>query len=372
MTRPLLLVLLLAIAVACLRVETTTSDRGPGEEARRNPWLAAGQLLERQGLAVRHAPVYGGLPAQADILLLATPLDYLGPDEQDALLRWTEAGGHLVTAAGDGATDPGGRPLARLLRKLDVRLATRELSRDELAAVLRQGGLRPLQLDREGRLVAGFDPARHLLPGRLAPAWVAGDAFGAHALRLRLGRGRVTLLSDLGWLGNARLGQGDHGALLVRVVDGRRGDNAWLVPGEERPSLFALLREKALPLLLSAALFVLAWLWAASRRFGPLQPAPAAARRRLGEHLQASAHYLARHGGLPQLLEASRQRLHARVQRRHPQWRALPAPALAVQLARRAGVEDAAVARVLFGEPPRHLLQFTADIRLLNRLRKAL
>lgn len=369
---PVAIALLVALAVACFRLETTTADRGPGREARANPWLAAGRLLESQGLRVRHMPVYGGLPDPADILLLATPLDFLDAGEQDALLRWVQAGGHLVTAMEDSATDAEGKALERLARRFDVRLQERRLTPAERVAALRDNGLRPLQADREGRLEAGFDPVRELVPGAQAASWIAGDAYGVHVLRLPLGRGHVTLLSDLDWSRHPRLGQGDHGALLLRVVDGRAGARIWLVPGEERPSLFALLRDKARPLLVSLSLFVLAWLWAASRRFGPLQPAPAPARRRLAEHLDASGHYLLRHGGLPLLFDASRQRLLAQAQRRHPQWRSLSAAALAAQLAQRAGVESAAVERVLAGDPPLHLLQFTADIRLLNRLRKAL
>lgn len=369
---PLLLLLLGALAAACLRLETVTREQGMRREALLNPWLAAGRLLERQGLRVRFEPDYGGLPAHARVIVLATPLEYLDGSEQEALFAWIQSGGHLVSELQEVTPDGRAEPEEALGKRLDVRLREQDITRDAHHPRGRANGPRPTQLDREGQVLARFNASYYLVPGKRAPSWVASDPYGPHAMRFTVGAGRVTVLSDLDWMHNRRLGDGDHAALLWRVVDAPARAEVWLIHGVERPSLLRLAWEKAAYFLLSLGLFALAWLWGASRRFGPLQPPAAAARRRLGEHLEASGRYLLRHGGLATLFNASRERLLGQAQRRHPQWRTLPTAALAEQLALRARVEAAPVRRLLEGDAPDQLLPFAADIRLINRLRKAL
>lgn len=369
---PALFVLLLALAgVASFTVETRTHPTGMSAEAQLNPWLAAARVLERQGLVVESEPDYGGVPARTRVLLMATPLDFLSEGEREALLDWVRAGGHLVTVV----PDPGlvGKDVESVLARLvDVRLLRREPGADERKAAASKSGLRTLAVEPAGHLQAGLDPRRTLRAGPGPALWRATDGAYLHGLRRAVGQGRITVFSDLEWLHNHQLGKGDHAGLLWAALDAPPRAHVLLVSGTERPSLFMLAWERAAPLLVALAIFVLAWLWQATRRFGPLRPGPPAERRRLAEHLEASGHYLYRHGGLHRLYEASRARLLARVQRRHPQWRGLPPDRLAERLAERARVEAGAVARVLGGPAPDHLLQFAADLRLLNRLRKAL
>lgn len=367
---PLIVLALLALALACFTVETRSRAAGPSREALLNPWLAAARVLEGRGLQVESTPEYGGLPARAQAMVMATPLDYLDREEQDELLAWVRDGGHLVTTLSPDLEAEDEEPgVLGLL--LDVSQQTRDLSDDERRALVKQP-LRALHLQPGGLLQARLDARYSLQHGRIAPRWQASDRFGLHAARFNLGRGRITVLTDLDWMHNRRLGTGDHAGLLWAVVDAPASTRLWLVPGVERPSLLELLWQRAAWPLLALALFVLAWLWAATRRFGPLLPALPPARRRLAEHLEATGRYLLHHGGLPSLYDASRQRLLAQVQRRHPQWRGLSPVLLAEQLARRAQLESAAVERVLTAPAPDHLPQFAADIRLLNRLRKAL
>lgn len=368
---PLLGLLLLALGMACLRVETHRVDEGYSREAMLDPWLAAGRVLARNGLQVRSVPHYTGLRPQARVLVLATPLDYLDAGEQRALLAWVRAGGHLVAGLQNRRAQAANAQ-APLLAALDVRLRERELDEKARQALAQEHGPRPTQLDSEGRIAARFLPRLVLEAGRVAPRWTVSDAYGTHAMRFAVGAGRITVLSDMQWLHNRRLGEGDHGALLWRVVDATPGAEVWLIPGTERPALLALLWETAAPLLVAAALYGLVWLWGVSRRFGPLMQVLPPARRRLTEHLEACGRYLAAHGGLDRLHGASRLRLLAEVQRRHPQWRRLPPAELAARLAARTGLESGAVRRLLECAPPTDLPQFAADLRLINRLRKAL
>lgn len=372
---PLVAIAVLAFVLSAFRLETQTRDTGPGREARLNPWLAAGRLLERQHLIVRFSPEYGGLPPHAAIVVLATPLDSLDAKEQTALLDWIQRGGHLITALKDVASGHAASS-EDLARRFDVRLRQRQVERrkddrkDKACPVDRNED--KVSLGGDELADAHFDATLFLEPGKFHPEWTAVDTAGIHLLRLPFGNGHVTLASDLDWMDNRRIGEGDHGLVLWRMVNAGAPVEIWLYHGVGRPSLLSILWTNAAPLLTGAVLLVIVWLWRISGRFGPTIASIPPARRKLSEHLTASGRYFMRHGGAGHLYDASRQRLLAQVQRRHPQWRHLSLPALAEQIARRAGLEAGAVQRVLEGEPPLHPLQFAADIRLVNRLRKAL
>lgn len=374
---------LAALVLACFTLEKTSQDRGFSSEAWLNPWLASGRLLEMRGMNVRFTPEYSHLPPHARVIVLATPLELLEAQEQQKLLGWVRNGGHLVTEMQSVSAE--GEAIDKddvLQKQLDIRLLEHEDDDATRAALAKRQGLNTVTIAREGSLQVDFDRGYLLMPGKLAPEWRVTDDSGAHALRFKLGDGHITVLSDLAWMGNRQLARGDHGALLWRVVTAdatttaspRRSANneVWLVHGQERPSLFSLLWKSAAPLIIAVTVFVLAWLWQSVQRFGPPRERLPVSRRRLTEHLEASGRYLLRQQAISGLFEASRQRLLAQVQRHYPQWRRLPAERLAGHLAARAGIENGAVLRLLNTPASDNLLQFAADIRLINRLRKAL
>jgi hypothetical protein len=384
----LLAALLPAAFFAGFTLEKQERDAGASSEARLNPWLAAGRVLEKQGQKIRFAPRYGSLPRHADAIVLATPPEYLDGQEQTALLNWVRQGGHLVTELQNVSTTDAAPDANDLLYKtLGVQLhdaaeeesgaatgADTDNPASAAAAPTKTPAVSylPTQIAGEGEIRSTLDADYFLSYHAQKPEWVVHSGERAHALRFAHEKGRITVLSDLAWLHNRHLGSADNAALLWRVVDAKAGATVWLVHGEERPSWLALLIQNAGLLLKAVAVFVLVWLWQASRRFGPVHAAPENNRRRLGEHLEASGRYLLQHGATALLLDASRQRLLHQLQRQHPQWRRLPAEKLAQHLGARAHLESAAILRVLNTGTPENLLQFTADIRLLNRLRKAL
>ncbi|MDQ8036883.1 MAG: DUF4350 domain-containing protein [Pedobacter sp.] len=384
----LVLALLLAAFFACFTLEERERDTGYSSEARMNQWLAAGRLLEKQGQKIRFAPSYGRLPRQADVIVLATPVEYLDAAEQEALLAWVKKGGHLVSelqTVSEEDEEPDASDL--LYKTVGVRhydaaepetppaaSTSAQTPAPAKYATAKEAHSRflPTRIANEGDIRSTLDADYFLTYSQPKPEWTVSSGERAHALRFALERGHITVLSDLLWMHNGNLAVADNAALLWRVVNAKAGATVWLIHGEERPSLFSLLLEHASLLLKAIALFVLVWLWQASRRFGPVQPPQENNRRRLGEHLEASGRYLMQLGATDTLLNASRQRLLNQLQRQHPQWRRLPPEKLALHLGDRAQLESAAILRVLSASHPDNLLQFAADIRLLNRLRKAL
>lgn len=102
-----LLVILLLIGAAALTL--TRCERRefvlhepPAAEARRNPMLAAGRLLEARGLQVRHltgSPSLFPLPPPHVLLVLDERRAGLNPARIRALYEWVEAGGTLIAVA---------------------------------------------------------------------------------------------------------------------------------------------------------------------------------------------------------------------------------------------------------------------------------
>jgi hypothetical protein len=337
------------------------------------------------------------LPRHAQIIVLATPMEHLSTDERAELMQWVVRGGHLISNLADpddSSDSKAPQQPGSLQRLFDVHLRESEKMDSDLRSVTVSG---------EGSLQAHFDPSYFLQPGKIRPVWSVRDNVGLHALRFRYGEGYITLISDDEWMDNCCLDDGDHGALLWRLVDVRplaglrsfRPDKApevWLIYDQDRQSLLQLLWQNASALIVATLVFVLAWVWQSMQRFGPLRSELPSQRRRLTEHLQASGRYLLRQHALDRLFDASRQRLLAQVQRRHPQWRALAPDILAQEIiqygqqyrnqntgqntgqnnGQNNDIKTADVVRLLTQAAPSQLLSFAADIRLINRLRKFL
>jgi hypothetical protein len=170
---------------------------------------------------------------------------------------------------------------------------------------------------------------------------------------------------------NDGLRQFDHAELLV-LLAAQSGAAApvLLVQDNENVGWATYLWQHWRPVLLGLAAMLLLWGWSAARRFGPLLPGPAGARRALIEHIDASGRWLWR---LPQgralLLAAVRQRTETLLLRRLPELHALSGPERARRLARLARLPEAHVMDALHGAAATRAADFTRQISTLQQLR---
>ena len=77
-------------------------DRGYGEEASRNAFLAAETFLDSHGIAtetVVGTSLLDALPATTDLLVYSAPRESLSQRRRDALIEWVENGGSLLVVA---------------------------------------------------------------------------------------------------------------------------------------------------------------------------------------------------------------------------------------------------------------------------------
>ncbi|WP_426341228.1 DUF4350 domain-containing protein [Pseudoduganella sp. S-14] len=398
------------------------------EAQAKNPMLAATRLLEARGHKVRVEPVlsYQLLNQLPDGVMLlsryARP-----PDERQArlLLDWVRRGNTLImtpdwvddTDAGeagpDGAPDQSTDPLGKHFgvamsgrTRMDdtCRIDPLEASRRERRAAAKAGqqGAEDEEDEEsetgEEETAAAKEPAG---PPRLVclnapgaantielarpsdtlqriegkgpkPLW--GDTYELAVLVYGEGRGKVAMVAvDAAdsYFDNDALRQFDHGELLL-LLAGQSGPHAavMLVQHNEPVGWAAWLWQHARLVVLGLAALLLLWVWSASRRFGPMLPEAAGARRALIEHIEASGRWLWR---LPQgralLLQAVRKSTEKHVLRRLPELHALGPAERARRLARLAKLPEAQVSDALLGAPASRAADFTRQISILQQLR---
>ena len=209
-------------------------------------------------------------------------------------------------------------------------------------------------------------PAKHKILLQLA------DDDGIYLVRLALGRGVLTVLADGGFFSNRRIAENDHAAYLWRVA--QLGDTrpVWLVYNDSMPPLHRWLMQHAWTALIAGTMWLLLWLWAASRRFGPLQAIAPLTRRRLLDHVEAAGRFLWRAGQGERLLKGARQALYRALELRHPAWAALSSQDLYQRLAELSGVPQEQVQGALLYTHLGSEHEFTHVIQTLERIRKSL
>jgi hypothetical protein len=184
-------------------------------------------------------------------------------------------------------------------------------------------------------------------------------------------RGAAVLAADLDCLANDRIAGHDHADFLCAVAGQRPGAPVWIVIRGGGPGPWSGLARRAGPALAALAALVLAALWAAAPRFGPLLPEPEPGRRSFLEHLDASGRFLWRAGRDRALLAASREAFRQRLARVHPAWAALEHRDLARTLAARSGLPPDWVDRALHHPAP-HPAAYLEAVRTLRILGNSL
>lgn len=367
----------------------TTRWEGPGKAALRDPYLALERYLERMGRPLQrvgNALSLDALPPGGALLLDRARRIHLNPRRADQVLDWVARGGYLIVAAeAPSVDDP-------ILKRLGV-VWRRPPEPDEPAAegeagqcpappapeastpdtlVVRwPGGERPLALD-----IGDWAGEPGLWPGESAPLWTAEPVpgkSGAVLLHYAHGQGQITVLSDLSFFNNWRIGDYDHAELLWTLL--RQYAPAGPVRLAARlkvPTLWEWLADSAWMALVSGGLWITAWLWAIVPRFGGVVPVAEPERRGLGGHLAAVGRAVWREGGLGHWVEVLRQEVKELTLRRHPHLAALPEAGRIEALARIGGVPPERVAEFLnptAAEAPEDYTRLTQTAqRLIQRL----
>ena len=349
----------LALGAAALflmfeRVETTV-EHPPSLEARTNPYLALVRLMETRDVEVETAPALTSqlLEGRESIIWLSDQRIDLTQRAED-VADWVEAGGRLVLADlgfGD-EKDP-----------LIATLAERNPAKDDRDLTF----LGPYDYDDDGPTLS---PGSIPLGNGHVLARSDGDPLAAVG---PYGAGRLGVLADVARYRSDRLEDTRAGPVfwdLVRLMD--LPAPILLVYSDSTPSLKDLLWEHARPAVVSSLLLLLVWLIHASRRFGPMLPARARARRSLLEHVAATGSLLWRQGARDVLLDGVRHAVRHRIAVSRADWAFLQDEELAPRLAEIADLPASEVLAVLTESASPNPTAFARQVHYLQQLRAAL
>lgn len=207
------------------------------------------------------------------------------------------------------------------------------------------------------------------LTSRKTALWSLRDGANVQALRVRVGRGSVTVVNATPFRYRS-LFDGDHGRVFVRAAGLRRGDEVHFLSEEAHPSLLTLAWRHGSPVVvLALALLVLA-LWRAGIRFGPPVASAHAGRRSLAEQIHGTARFLLRHGGADSLHAAAVRALNEAARRRISGYPRLEAGTRGAALARLAGFDRDALLTAIYHPRLRRSGELRSTITLLETARR--
>jgi hypothetical protein len=175
------------------------------------------------------------------------------------------------------------------------------------------------------------------------------------------GRGQVWLLHRPDVFSNANLRGGDNAVLACRLAEamlkerpgGKLAFDEYVHGLRDRPSATELLfRPPVLAVTLQVLLLGALALWHSGVRFGQLRSAPPGPRRSKEEFLEAMAELLLRNGNRAAAFRTVRDALLRRLEESLDLPAKTPVERLVAELARRRGIEPAALLRLLSADHP--------------------
>lgn len=355
---------------------TESIRTGYSLEAIRNQYLTLELWFKRMGCEVvsrTSLPRGDDLPPTTDTLVLVQRVHPMSPQQADELFHWVERGGFLIFETDldhkSGKTDAPGslvrRDALRQAFHLEFLCSTDEKDNFHYWKSTTPQSLHFEGEDESSTFQVEFNE-HHRLKDLDDPTETP-----RYSLSCQRGEGEALAFTELSFLRNASLGKWDHAEFFWHALNEPTG-KIWIVRGEERESLWAWLGQNARPTLLAFVVLLLGVLWHFLPRFGPLMPAPDAARRSLLEHVDATARFLWREGEARRLVQRTRAAMWKRLSLAHPAWTALPEVKLRNQLAEFTGESEMDIFRALSQNDFAHPREYTHVIQILENLRKRL
>ncbi|MDH5356318.1 MAG: DUF4350 domain-containing protein, partial [Gammaproteobacteria bacterium] len=318
-------------------------------EARRNPYLAAQQFLQRSGIEVTEADslIHLNNLESVSTVFISHAGQIVNPRQLDAVISWLQEGGSLIITADSVATEDD-----LLLQAFEVDVdwtgydyedIDDEEEEQSMSESLREynekidSGMTPEQISAEagdesiltsiefsddiGTLDILFDPDLVLSHPYVAgdndregsdrnPFSWASSENGIHLMQFNVGEGLLTIVSDSSIWRSSHIDQFDH-AYLLWILSATDGDFA-ILRTTERESLWDSFFHNAYELLIALSIFIAFWVWYTAQRFGRITPIEIGQRRALSEHFSTTANYLWHRNAAEYLLQPLRDQIFRR------------------------------------------------------------
>ena len=374
----LLITGLAAWLYSVLEYRMVKEDKGYQGEAVTNPYLAAEFFLRRMGQKAEEIKLFTDNKTQLsayDTLLIPSVRLAFDTRRSDELLQWVDQGGHLIiTAQVDAESKISSRD--HILEKLGLFIERQALNEDSLQL---EAPVNIAIVDEDDFWQADFDD--YLVISTTSEfnseiIWSIDDEDRTHALQIKRGNGRLTLLSDMRLFRNSYIDAYDHAAFLFSLANDQllSGDAGVFYYSlfDDQMSLWQWLWENASTFMLSLLLLVIIILWMLIPRFGPLINVHQPVRRQFLDHLAASGNYHWRQGHYYRLLTEVRKQLSHRVKLKYPEWSNLSKQDQVSHFAEISQLESLAIEKALFDTRIEQVNDFINKIKILEKLRKSL
>lgn len=357
------------------RWEPYEVDMPPKGEARLNPFYGAQRLAEQLGAETSWRHALGS--AEPDGVLVASALYWtLIPSRRQAIERWVDNGGRLVVDGGFLGTQEFDR-----WSGISQELPDDDADEDEDVEENNKPK-EPFKLPSRCRKwqddsntvyrTCGYWGAVPLTTTR-EPVWSLHDESGRQAIRVRQGRGSITVVNGSPFSTERLVDkESDHARLFVAVTQLQRGDHVYFVSENERPSLTTLIWQHGAPVVCLVAAWLVLALWRGGVRFGPRIPEAEPVRRSLAEQIRGTAQFALRFGGGDSLYEATLRAFTTAAQKRISGFAALDVDGRAAAVARLTGFDATALASAMTAVDFRRVNELRTTVALLEAARRQL
>ncbi len=412
------------VSVASLFIEWVEEpvDYGYGDDARRDPHLAAKQYLKASGHpveSVRGLGLLDALPPPTDLIVMSASRYALSARRVEGLRNWVYAGGHLIVVAEDFYDWEEERNPDALLEAFGFYLdhcATEEESEDiegestaadgatdsedtEVANEATEGSS-----ESETDLVLG-ELLREGFSGELPECWegegsqttiflddgdtaaaefygcpvvvdsnevveAEGDLTGYVLYGDDFGEGKFVAATSLQIFENERIHCAEHAYLLGAFAIGR--GKTWLLADPAVPGIASLAWAIAPASWLGAAVWIVLWAAARSLPIGVAPREAPTARRALEEHLDASADFYWRMGFAASSLAPLRTDILRRARLQYPAIESLAIDEQARWLSNYCGLPVERIGRALTHDPGDRRAEWVEIVQSLDELRRHL
>lgn len=313
----------------------------PSTEARLNEYLAAERFIKRNNIHIeshKNLKLLDNLPKTSDAIILSSSRASLSEQRRQQLDTWVRNGGHLLVSYSepwlfdDQVLDPlleswgikavylqdderNTLQTKKSSKKTESDNTTEDVSLCKTPVRLPNTLIwptekEPLTIDLQTSFGLVNTQGELLLKNSVEPPY--------QLIQKTIGDGRVTVLTYMGIWQNDEIGDYDHAYLLRLLLADHT--SVWWLYGLEYPSLWQLLVQHALPILISLAAFILFFCWYHAKRFGQTKPEASPERRQLLEHLQAVASFFWRNKQSGYLINTLKQQVEQRIRLHHKQY----------------------------------------------------
>ncbi|MCX4028880.1 DUF4350 domain-containing protein [Endozoicomonas sp. SM1973] len=396
----LAIILLLLVAVAgwlYSRIEwqERNIDLGYSKAAKQNHYLALQQFLAKQNITATVKQGLAGIDKVSGYgtVILSQAYGSLDKQRAERLLKWVEAGGHLimeahnpfihnlsdkkdvifsqfnVTVIEDEAVD---EDLEERLQSLTARLdQSTEKPRKNcrgyslLGEIKIKGRSKPLTIDfsNDQRLSAPLDDAY---------GWVATESTDnfVRMVQFQHGDGLISFMGSLKLWRNPYISCEDNAFLLTQLIDPK--GNLTLFKNQDSDSLFAKLWQWAPYFILGCILWLVAWLWNKGVRFGPIKHYQPYEIRQIIEHIEAASRLCWQQQQIEEQVDNLRKTILFQLAEKHPGFKQLSQSEQIKRIAKDSHLAYALIEHSLFSPVTRKEVEFTQLLKGLQQIRNGL